>query len=391
MIFVFLSLFTFPLVSSSNIGISPASENFTNVLRGGYSEKTVVISTDSEDEILVMLEPFGEIKDWIKIENETVKLSKGNPYQLKLVISPPSDIPNRVYSGFLRFSVKSNAEAEEGFAVGKVNPSLDLRIDVGVTDVELVSCSVTDVVAYSAEEGEDVVIRAKVHNGGNVRINPNIVLDIWDQDQISLLATKNFLGEEILPSSSGDVEMRFSSSPFEIGQYWGELSFLECYFSQTVTFDVLKEGSLSSKGSLLSILSKKRIKVGEINPITATFENTGEKEVNAQFKGEVLYHGKIVGILESEISRVPVNSKESFSFYFTPQKEGTYVIKGRVFYNNKKTFELSSSFEAYGKSFSLWYLFYSVFLLLILFLLYKIYKIKNEKRRHLHELRRIKE
>ena len=187
LIFVLLSLSLLPLVTSANIGISPASANFTNVMRGGYSERWVTISTDSVDEIEVTLEPFGEIEEWINFDEETFKLSKARPYHLKTYIIPPGDMPNGIYTGFLRFTTSAFGESQEGYAVGRIKPSLDLRMDVEVTDAELVSCGVSELTAFSAEQGEDLIIEAKISNHGNVRIYPTILVEIWDQDQLSIL------------------------------------------------------------------------------------------------------------------------------------------------------------------------------------------------------------
>ncbi|MCF7910310.1 hypothetical protein K9L16_01405 [Candidatus Pacearchaeota archaeon] len=382
-----LFLFLLNFLSAANIGISPASINFNNVLRGGYAEKIVVVSSDSETPVPVILKPRGDISEWLNFSSEEFFVSRNEPYLLKISVLPPEDIPNGNYSGFLRVEVGSSGESIEEHAVGIIKSSIDLAISVGVTDVEIVRCVASSLKVSSAEEGDDIILKMNVENEGNVRLNPRVVFDVWDFDKITVLNSEEFFGDTILPSTEEELEFRINSNNLEPGQYWSDVYVPECLTDQTLTFDILKEGALSVRGVLLNILTADYVVVGETTKIIANFKNTGEKEVDAQFKGQITRDGKIVEILESDVFKVPVSSLEVFNLYFTPQKQGKYVVSGRILYDGKKTFELSSSIEAISNKIPLIWIVYFLFILVIFYLFYKI---RKEKKIYLKKLRRLR-
>lgn len=381
--FIFLNF-----VSAVNVGVSPASISFKEVLRGGYAERVAIVSADSDKPVLVNIKPRGEIAEWLNFSEEEFTVSKDNPYFLKISVLPPSDIPNGDYNGFLRIEVGSSAEFVEEHAVGMVKSSLDLAISVEIIDIEIARCVASDLEVLSSEKGEDIILKMKISNEGNIRLKPDVVFDIWDFDKITILDSEQFLSDEIMPSTEKEVKFKFNSNDFDPGQYWSEVSVLDCSHSQILTFDILEPGSLSAKGVLLNILTKGVVNVGETSSIIVNFKNIGEKEVNAQFRGEVTKNGKIIDIFESEISKVPVSAVEEFNFYFTPKTEGKYIVSGRVYYDKKKTFEMSSSLEVVregGISF-VW----GVYLLFFLGIGFLFYRIRKEKKIYLDRLGRLK-
>ena len=236
---VIFLVYTLSLVSSVNVGISPGMVEFNDVVREGYAERYIAISADSVDPVRVSLIPRGEIEEWISYPVEEFEVSKGNPYYLKLSITPPANTPNGNYSGFLKFLTESNADEEENHSVGKIRSSLDLSIKTTVTDIEYVECSVSDIKIKSSEKGDDVILSMNVLNLGNIRLNPSLIIDIWDRDQISILKTEDFSGKSILPTIKETLTFKISSNDLEIGQYWGDLSVLECLSSSLLTFDIL--------------------------------------------------------------------------------------------------------------------------------------------------------
>jgi len=379
------------IISAVNLGISPASVEFKEVLRNGYSERWIVISADSEKPIGVEIEPRGEIKDWLNFSERNFSVSKNKPYYLGIFVTPPSDIPNGNYSGFLRVKTGSIGEGIEEHVVGIVRSALDLTVKIGITDIEIKECSVSSVKVDSVEKGDDIVFYADIKNDGNIRLKPDVIINIWDKDQISVIKNEEFYGEDILPTTKGNVSLRVKSDDLEIGQYWADFLALDCYFSQTLTFDILEEGALKASGILLGIITRKTSEVGETVPLIAKFENTGEKELEAQFKGQINRGESIIQILESEKVMVPVSSTNDFNFYFTPEKPGKYVISGRIFYSGKKTFESSTTLEVVSGNINfsslIIFLIYSFFVLLILYL---IYKIRKKKKLYLKKLKEVK-
>jgi hypothetical protein len=278
-------------------------------------------------------------------------------------------------------------EDVDGHAVGKIKSSLDLVINVEVTDIEIIDCVVSNVKVSSVEKGDDIILTMKVLNKGNVRLYPQVLFNVWDFDQSNILHEEDFFGKEILPTTEEILEFRIKSGILDISQYWSDVSVPDCIYSSLFTFDILEEGALSAKGLLLSILTKKEVEVKETVPIEVNFKNTGEKEVEAQFKGKITREGKIVQVLESEKSLVSVEDFEKFYFYFTPEKAGKYIISGRVYYSGKKTFESSAVLEVVSSGISVMPLVYIIFIILIGILFYKI---RRERKIYLKKLKYLK-
>ncbi len=378
-------------ISAANIGISPANVYFKDVLRGGYAERTVIITIDSEEPTQVSLTPRGEIAEWISFDEKEFEVSKENPYYLKIIIQPPVDMPNGNYSGFLRVATSSDSKGAEGQATGIINAALDLYSEVEITDVEYSLCRAWNFNVESAEKGDDILFKLNIYNQGNIRLYPTIKIDIWDRDRISIIKQVEFSNDMVIPTTEKEIIIPVSSSDLEIGQYWAEVTSVECYASQTLTFDVLEEGALKAQGTLLSVISPPWIKIGDTTLIEAVFENTGEKTVNARFKGEITLGSKIVQILESEISSVEIGERETFKFYFTPKEEGRYIVNGVVFYDGKRTFEKSTviNVEKSGIDWSKLKI-YLIYLILIVAIAYLAYKIKKEKSIEIKKWRRLK-
>ena len=142
---------------------------------------------------------------------------------------------------------------------------------------------------------------------------------------------------------------------------------------------------------IIGIVTKKTAEVEETVPIRVIFMNTGEKEVISQFKGRISYGENIFQLLESEKINVPISGTNEFSFYFTPNKAGKYIISGRAFYSGKKTFESSTSIEIISKKFQIKpFIIFAIYTLLIVIILFLFYKIRKEKRIFSNKLKKIK-
>jgi len=387
--FIVVLLFFIGKVSATNVGVSPGKISFENVLRGGYAERPVIVTIDSEREVRVTANPRGEIADWIGLSEENFTVSKGNPYQFMASVTPPIDTPNGNYSGFVRVKSSHLGESTEGRATGLIIPTLEILVEVEVTDIEVIACRVLNVEVESAEKGDDIVFKIEMINNGNIRFAPNINFDVWNQEATAIV--KNFKSnkDEVTPTQKGKIIVRMPSDDLEIGQYWVDIEIPECSTKRTLTFDVLEEGALRARGVLEKIDVITWSNVDETIPITATFRNTGEKSLEAIFKGKAMQGNKIVQIFESdEKVFVPLDEKSDFQFYFTPKLPGRYIISGRIFYDGKRTYEKSAILNIRDKkNFLKSALKVLVYLILIIIILYLLYKIRNERRSY-NRLRR---
>ncbi|MGV8152529.1 MAG: hypothetical protein ACP5OG_05600 [Candidatus Nanoarchaeia archaeon] len=389
---IILAIIFSKAASAAHLGVSPASMIFDNVMRGGYAQKNLVVSLNSDKPLAISIDPKGDIADWINVSDK--KFNMTSLRSVKISVNPPEDIPNGNYTGYLKILTEEFAPGETGQAVSYVLASLDLALTVIVTDIETRSCLASAYSVESAEKGEDIVFSLNVENLGNTRIKPKVRADIWDQEKISIVKTVEFSEEEIIPTTQEKLIFKTSSNDLDIGQYWVDISALDCYSSQTLTFDVLEEGALKENGVILGIVVDPWVDVSETTPILVNFKNIGEKGVNAQFKGKISSGDKITQILESDIQRVEINEETNFSFYFTPKQAGKYIVSGRVFYNKKRTFESSAVINVKSKIFSirsyLMPLIYALVLFVLVVLFYKIRKQRKEYHERLKMIGRIK-
>ncbi|NQU98225.1 hypothetical protein HQ533_02055 [Candidatus Woesearchaeota archaeon] len=381
--FALCSLF----VSAANVGISPASIHFSDVLRGGYAEDFISVVSDSEDNSSVRISKSGEIIDWLTLSHTEQTSSVNSPGRIKLSVLVPENTPNGDYEALLEFQIFKTLEAEpteveEGkVAVGaQTIIVIGVKVIVTVTDKEIKACRAKSFSVKSTEKGLPVEYGVIIKNDGNVLLTPEVSIDIWGQELEELVSFFVFEGEEILPTVEKKLNFSVETNDLLINQYWTDVSVADCGDSDLLTFDVLEVGTLSTSGTLLRIINKVQNRVGDKIIITPVFENTGERPVSAVFKGEIILDRQTVRVLESDSLNVPINETVEFRLSYIPSKEGRYLVRGRVFYGDKRTYEKEVVFYAIGKRvFSWWSLSYIAIAGIILFL---IYRMKKEYKRN---------
>ena len=379
-------------VSAANIGVSPANIDFKDVLRGGYAERPIIVTIDSIEPIKAAITSRGDISEWISLSKDNFETSKGSPSQLMISVSPPIDTPNGIYSGFATIQIEKLGEGGLGFATGLVIPALDVYITVQVTDQEFISCKATSFEVTTIEEGSDMIFSLDILNSGNIRLSPEVTFDIWDQESINLIREEKFSDVEIVPTKKESLLIKIPSEGLDIGQYWVDVSVPDCYISQTLTFDILEIGALRSFGTLEQIIVVPWADIDEIIGIVANFKNTGEKPLDARFEGKITYNNKIIQLIKSEEPLfVPMDEQSNFQFYFTPKKSGKYVISGRVFYDNKRTYEQASILNVRPGIITVSSIIRNIsYVVLLIVIATLIFKIHNERKRYSSKVKRFR-
>lgn len=387
-VFFFIFIFS-EFASAVNVGVSPATLTFKNVLRGGYSHGNLVISADSQTKTNITVTALGNVSTWLNF-TKNFSVSRDNPYILDVSATPPRDTPNGNYTGFLRIETSSLGAKSKGAFVGLVKSTLNVYVTIEVVDTQVIQCSASKYSVNSVEKGDNVIFNINITNTGNVKLKPRIIIEIWNEAQNKLLKKVDTFGDEILPSLKKYISIKVPTSQLDISQYWADVSAVDCLSSKLLTFDVLKPGALKANGVLLGILANKTAKVGDTVPIEATFKNIGEKQVNAEFKGQITKNGKIIQLLDSPVSEVEVGKIGFFHFYFTPKRNGMYLVSGRVYYSGKQTYESSIKINVVSDSFfnSIIPYIYWALIVVIIFLFLKILKEKGAYKRTLKRLGR---
>jgi len=373
-------------VFAISIGITPGRVRFDEVLQGGYSERIVTVSTNTDDILEGHLAVSGDLQEWVRFEPEnlTFRISKSNPYRVKIIVEPPSDLRLGNYSGSIDF-ITDSISSVDGRAGGIVKAAVTLLMNAEVTGEENIECRAGAFNLQDIERPFPLEIGATVYNDGNVRIRPTIEIDIWDQFQETLLLSKEIISDQILPTTENKLREQMEHT-LEPGQYWAKVGVRECNVDQLLTFNVVEEGDIIDRGIFSGIVNPPEVKVGETVEFLAKFENQGPRRVLAKFKGSIRIDETIVKLIETEEISVDSGKINDFPIFFTPTNEGRYVLSGRIIYNKKVTFEKSSVLNvdlADGEKRFSW-LPLIIYLAIIITILFLFRKIRKERKKQ-HE------
>jgi hypothetical protein len=396
---ILLFTFLFSLISSVSvnaigISVTKAVIDYNNVLKGGYAEDMLYVSTDAPFNIPISYEILGDIQNWTSVDpdlnapNVTVFINNTKYQPLRIIVQPPADTPAGMYTGTVRI-LTGTLNTANGQYGSQLQAAFMIRLNVNVTGSEFLSCSGAGIIIKDTEIGELLDYSMTVFNSGNIRIKPNATVDIWNQDQTKLLMSTliDFNNQEVLPTTSQAFFNIFSNN-LPIGQYWAYITVLPCGNTALTTFNVYEKGTIVDSGDLLRLDSQAWAKIGDVTPIVAAFKNTGVRTVSAKFKGVVTSENKIVDTIDSDFYDVAPDETASITVYFTPKKFGQYIISGRVLYNNKLSFEKSTVVnvnEGVEKSEFNWFyvLVLIVIIIVILLLLIRIRRKKHSSYRRL--------
>lgn len=349
LIFILVAILIIPsFVTAVGISVTKAILNYDNVLKGGYAEDVLYVSTDAPFDIPLSYELLGDIANWTSVEpdlnspNTTIFISNTNYQPIRVLIKPPADTPSGTYTGDVRL-ITGAINKPGGQYGSQLLAAFMIRVTIQVTGTEYLSCSGGGVYIKDTEVGSPLEYFMTVSNGGNIRVRPTASIDIWNQDQTKLLLTKqlDFNNMEVLPTTNQAFANTFTNT-LRVGQYWAYVTVSPCGNSQLTTFNVYEKGSIVDSGELIRIDNKPWAKIGEVVPIVATFKNTGQRTVSAKFKGVIVAENKIIETIDSEFYDFAPGQTGNITVYFTPKRYGQYFISGRVLYNNKLSFEKGS-------------------------------------------------
>lgn len=384
MILIFVLILISSFASAVSIGVSPGTISFSDLLRSGYAERSIRISTNSNDDITAHFTVNGEIKNWLRFEpnSTSFSMSSSEPYVLKVIVIPPNDTRSDVYTGEINF-ITDYFGTPQSRAGGIVKAAVTLRMRTQITDTETRGCRAGAFNFADAEIGYPLEMGLNIINDGNVRIEPLVRFKVLDFLQENELYSDEFSSNEILPT----VEHRFVRKiPFQElseGQYWADISVEECQAQSLVFFNVVEKGAIIDQGILKGITNKVWTYVEEPVEITAEFLNSGPRIVTTTFTGSVRLDDNIVQVIETDEIDVESGETVDLSTFFTPKQPGRYVVLGRILYNKKLTYEKGSVInvspkEDTGSSRYTLLFIYLVILITIIFLLRRIIKARRK-------------
>jgi hypothetical protein len=299
-----------------------------------------------ESPINFVISAKGSIEDWLEFEpSENLTMSRNSMKRIAVIVKPPENVANGVYTGSIVVSTTPAQNGEGGVGVG-VTTGTTSDVSVRIVGDEIKKARVESVNVKDTEEGHPVEFSVSILNEGNVIIYPLIDIEITKNGESEVLKSAKHSETEILPTKMRIIRVTMDTEGLEIGEYQADVKvFLdeEKLSEKTLSFNLFERGTLSKIGILQKIWNEPWVSAGDLVKIDAYFENAGELLVTGKFKGEIHTAGRIVEIVESEELEVPVGKTVVMSAYFRPGLPGQYVVKGNVIYGGKTT-ETKESF-----------------------------------------------
>jgi len=356
-------------VSAVSIGAGPSTIEFGQLVKGGYAEEIVTLSTSGDEDLTCSVEFTGDIKDWLSVDKgDRFNLPANSRLKLKAIIQPPSDAPNGKYEGaiYIKAAPTSTVQGGAGLAVGA---GVKIRVSAEITGEERMSLAVRGLKVLDTEVGYPIGFEAYVLNTGNIKVKPRFVVDFLDSAGVKVLSGE--YGEtEVLPTREEKIEFTVQSTGLQTGRYTADVKVYgqdKLVHTQVLVLNMLAEGSWSMDGELADILvAPDSASPGDAVKVTAVFTNTGQTKVKAKLKAEAHVDGKLKDVLdESEEMAVAPAETVSLETYYTPDKASNYMIKGYVLYNGKRTETKGALLKVSGGGINILYIVGVVLLLAI--------------------------
>jgi len=363
--------------SAVNIGVSPASLTFDNMIRGGYSETTLFISTSGDDRLQIGFGISGPIKDWISFNETDFILEPRSTKTVVVYARPPLDAASDTYNGTIYMSAAPViAINETGTGLG-VRSGISIYTAIVVTGQQIESYKLLDLTVRDTEVNSPISIVTYIKNEGNVRARPKIHIDIYKENVIVKVIEYAEAEKEILPTKTERILFEINSTGLGIDNYMANVSVKENYILDD--FNILEVGGLSLGGILERLTIKNPdIGVGEKTLIIGIFENTGNRRVSARLKIKALIGSEIIDTLEGEEMDVEPGEKVALEAFYTPQKSGRYIIQGSVVYSKRVTSPKEATLNVSG--FNYLYLIIGIIIVAIAYI--KRQKIRETLRRY---------
>jgi len=95
-----------------SVGVSPGTMKFEDLLRGGYAEAEILVSTSSDDALSGTVSTRGDIGNWLSFEPQSFELGQEKSIvRIKVIIQPPADVANGAYEGIISVTVRPRPPA----------------------------------------------------------------------------------------------------------------------------------------------------------------------------------------------------------------------------------------------------------------------------------------
>ncbi len=331
-------------VAGVGMGISPSQMEFDSALKGYHYESSFTIFNTGSESTNFSLGTSGDIADWVTFagpggdELSFVEVVPNGRESLVVTIQVPDTAANGNYTGQLVItSISQESEGEGSSSSMVVGANADILIEV--TGQQVIRGEVTDIRIIDTEPGYPVVLETKFLNKGNVEVTPEILISIFNQDDVvkTFVDTSHAVKPQAHATMGSEWMTDISTLP---GDYRAKVEVRlndSLLFSDELDFIIYPVGTLSRQGEVTGVLIEGDLIPENLLKINVYFKNTGDIETDAMFKGEVYDGDTLVDIISSDELFVDENKEVILESYFRPTAETTYSIKGKVIYSGKET------------------------------------------------------
>jgi len=357
---IFVAFLIMSLCPTANagvgLGISPASITISDAFKGATYERTMGIFNTGNETGNFGLTAEGECADWISFYKEgepttpitEVTITGKGKAMVIIKFDIPTDIANADYTGTIYAqSVPAEREPTEG-AVAHAVIRMPSRVLIQVTGTQILKGTVKSITTTDTEIDYPLKIKVEFQNEGNVIAKLKIAVGITKAGGGELV--DSFVHDEtgVKPGEKDTITVLWNTTGRDTGDYAANVAVSlgeELLSAKDLPFKVLPFGTLTRQGVLHSLTIEGEPLVSIVIKLAANFENTGEIDTMAKFKGEIYHEGNLPDVMESEEMFVEVGESGKLADYYKITEAGSYEIKGRVFYSGKETAEKEVSFD----------------------------------------------
>jgi hypothetical protein len=343
-----------PCSATIGIGIAPAQMTISDAFRGGTYERNLFVFNNGDEEGNFTLSVEGEMSNWTSFydisrpEIQVTEFSIPAKSRVEVIVrfTIPEDIPTGSYNSTIyAASVPEKLPPQPG---GVLYPTIRAgsKVLIQVTGTQILKGTVKSIMTSDTEIGYPVKIKVEFQNEGNVIAKPKIAVDIMRNGK----HVDSFVHSEtgIKPGKTDTITVLWNTTGREAGDYLANVTVSldgELLASKMLSFKILPLGTLTRRGELLDLTIEGEPLVNRVIKIVANFENTGEIDTMAKFKGEIIREGKLLDVLESDEMFVEAGKSGKLTSYYKIVESGNYSIKGRILYAGKETEEKEVSFN----------------------------------------------
>ena len=355
--FMAMSLYSASTANAAiGLGIAPASITISDAFKGGTYERTITVFNTGDETGTFELTAEGECADWIsfyKPEEPNTPITEVTiPGKGKVKVLVKFDIPADVANANYTATIYARSIPEGGGGEGAVAHAvirIPSKVLIQVTGTQILKGSVKSITAADTEVGYPLKIKVVFQNEGNVIAKPKIAVTITKTGE-GVVVVDRFVHEEtgIKPGKEGIIKVLWNTTGRDTGDYIANVTVSlgdEVLATKDLHFKIMPFGSLTRRGVLHSLAIEGEPLVNIVIKLVANFENTGEIDTMAKFKGEIYHEGNLLDVLESDEMFVEAGETANLVSYYKILEPGSYTIRGRVLYSGKETEEKEVSFS----------------------------------------------